>query len=284
MRPAGPNRPRLPGGAPPAARARAGCSRVAGACCPPTGWCRSPSTPPTSAADSDAHADTGRPRASGRARHEPDLPRPAVARRARRRRSSTATDGLTGLGLRPRRRPRRRSTRRSTSLGINYYFPHLVGGRPRADGTSLPYPGVPGAWAHRQDGPRHRDGLAGRAGQLHRVARHAGQRLPGRRRSSSPRTARPIPTRSRPDGSVQDPDRAALPDRHVGAVLDAIDAGVDVRGYFAWSLLDNFEWAWGLSRSASAWCTSTTRPSAVRPKTSASIYRQIIEANGLPGG
>ena len=32
---------------------------------------------------------------------------------------------------------------------------------------------------------------------------------------------------------------------HVGAVLDAIDAGVPVKGYMYWSLLDNYEWAWG---------------------------------------
>jgi beta-glucosidase len=32
---------------------------------------------------------------------------------------------------------------------------------------------------------------------------------------------------------------------HVAAVGEAIDAGVDVRGYFVWSLMDNFEWAEG---------------------------------------
>jgi beta-glucosidase len=47
------------------------------------------------------------------------------------------------------------------------------------------------------------------------------------------------------DGRVHDPERIAYFDRHVAAVAEAIDLGVDVRGYFAWSLLDNFEWAFG---------------------------------------
>ena len=37
-------------------------------------------------------------------------------------------------------------------------------------------------------------------------------------------------------------------DGHLKAVRDAIDAGVDVRGYYCWSLLDNFEWAEGFSK------------------------------------
>ena len=49
-------------------------------------------------------------------------------------------------------------------------------------------------------------------------------------------------------GRVEDHERIAYLDRHVAAVGSAIEAGVDVRGYFVWSLLDNLEWAWGYSR------------------------------------
>ena len=47
------------------------------------------------------------------------------------------------------------------------------------------------------------------------------------------------------DGRVADQGRIDYHDAHLRAVADAIAAGVDVRGYFAWSLLDNFEWAEG---------------------------------------
>jgi beta-glucosidase len=48
---------------------------------------------------------------------------------------------------------------------------------------------------------------------------------------------------------VDDGRRAAYLRQHVAAVRDAVTSGVDVRGYFAWSLLDNFEWAWGYTQS-----------------------------------
>ena len=47
---------------------------------------------------------------------------------------------------------------------------------------------------------------------------------------------------------MHDDERADFVREHLGAILDAIDAGVDVRGYFYWSLLDNFEWAWGYEK------------------------------------
>ena len=51
-----------------------------------------------------------------------------------------------------------------------------------------------------------------------------------------------------PDGRVEDPDRVRYLDSHLRAVADAIDAGVDVRGYYCWSLMDNFEWAEGYTK------------------------------------
>jgi beta-glucosidase len=50
------------------------------------------------------------------------------------------------------------------------------------------------------------------------------------------------------DGLVSDPQRLAYLQGHIDAVARAIDAGVDVRRYLAWSLMDNFEWASGYSK------------------------------------
>ncbi len=49
-------------------------------------------------------------------------------------------------------------------------------------------------------------------------------------------------------GEVDDAERAAYLRSHLGAVLDAIEGGTDVRGYYYWSLFDNFEWAWGYAK------------------------------------
>jgi len=50
------------------------------------------------------------------------------------------------------------------------------------------------------------------------------------------------------DGRVRDTERTGYIVDHIGAVADAIADGADVRGYFVWSLLDNFEWAWGYDK------------------------------------
>lgn len=50
------------------------------------------------------------------------------------------------------------------------------------------------------------------------------------------------------DGAVHDPDRTAYLVAHLRACLDALAEGVDLRGYFAWSLMDNFEWSHGYAQ------------------------------------
>jgi beta-glucosidase len=50
------------------------------------------------------------------------------------------------------------------------------------------------------------------------------------------------------DGSVNDINRIDYLEKHLSAMEVAIDKGVPIRGYFAWSLLDNFEWTHGYSK------------------------------------
>ncbi len=54
-----------------------------------------------------------------------------------------------------------------------------------------------------------------------------------------------FPEHRNADGVIADPDRIAFLDGHLRAAHRAVESGVDVRGYFCWSLLDNFEWAHG---------------------------------------
>ena len=50
------------------------------------------------------------------------------------------------------------------------------------------------------------------------------------------------------DGAVHDAARVDFLRVHLDAILDGIDDGIDVKGYFYWSLMDNFEWAWGYDK------------------------------------
>lgn len=83
------------------------------------------------------------------------------------------------------------------------------------------------------------------------------------------------------DGRVADTRRIDYLDLHLRAVRDAIDDGVDVRGYYQWSLLDNFEWAlgydkrFGLIHVDFETLDRTWRDSAY-------WYRDVIAANGVP--
>ena len=80
--------------------------------------------------------------------------------------------------------------------------------------------------------------------------------------------------------SVEDANRIAYLQSHIGAVLDAIDDGVPVEAYYLWSFLDNFEWAYGYSKRFGI--IRVDYPTQRRiPKESARYYARIIESNAL---
>ena len=67
---------------------------------------------------------------------------------------------------------------------------------------------------------------------------------------------------------------------HLGAVRQAIDDGAPVRGYFVWSLMDNFEWAHGYGKRFGV--VHVDYDTLARtPKASARWFQATIEANGF---
>ena len=162
-------------------------------------------------------------------------------------------------------------------LGLNYYNPYLVsaGGGPTDSG---------GLWVGASDVVFHHQGLPRTAmgweidpDGLRRSLVRVSQDYPG------------IPLYVTENGAafpdlvsaagVEDSDRVDFIAGHVAAVARAIDEGADVRGYFTWSLMDNFEWAWGYSQRFGI--VHVDYDTLVRtPKASARWYQQAIAAHG----
>jgi beta-glucosidase len=84
-----------------------------------------------------------------------------------------------------------------------------------------------------------------------------------------------------PDGTVQDPLRVDYLHRHLLALHQAASAGVDVRGYFVWTLMDNFEWAEGYAKRFGIVYVDYASQRRV-PKTSAHWLGQVARTNELP--
>jgi beta-glucosidase len=132
------------------------------------------------------------------------------------------------------------------SLGINYYSPTVV-----AAGSSE----SPSPWAGAEEhvrflpapGPRTAMDWPVDADGLHELLIRLRDDLPGVPLVITENGAA-YDDYADPSGEVHDPERVAYLHAHLSAVHRAIGEGADVRGYFLWSLLDNFEWAYGYSK------------------------------------
>jgi beta-glucosidase len=85
------------------------------------------------------------------------------------------------------------------------------------------------------------------------------------------------------DGSVEDPERQGYFEGYIEAAARAVGEGVPLRGYFAWSLLDNFEWAWGYWKRFGLIYIDYRTLERV-PKGSFYWYRDLIAAQRLQAG
>jgi beta-glucosidase len=124
--------------------------------------------------------------------------------------------------------------------GVNFYNPEVVRAAPE---SPLGFDLVP------PDGEVTGFGWAVEPAALHELLvglrERYGERLPPVVITENGAAYPDVPG---PDGTFDDRARIRYLDGHMRAVRAAIDDGVDVRGYFAWSLLDNFEWAVGYTQ------------------------------------
>jgi beta-glucosidase len=176
------------------------------------------------------------------------------------------------------------------ALGLNYYSPTIVrawdgvGVRAEADGhgSSASSPWVGSAERlefPEQAGPLTAMGWPVDADGLHQLLLRLHEEAPGVPLHVTENGAA-YPDVLTEDGAVHDTDRISYVDGHLRALHRAIEDGADVRGYYLWSLLDNFEWGYGFSKRFGIVHVDYATQ-ARTPKDSALWYADVISRNGL---
>ncbi|KAK1184320.1 GH1 family beta-glucosidase [Streptomyces sp. NBS 14/10] len=125
-------------------------------------------------------------------------------------------------------------------LGLNYYFPVTVTDAPTAPAPhahSVRRPDVPRTGMDWEIDPTGIETLL-----LRLTDEYGARKLYVTENGSS------YPDALRPDGTVDDPERQDYLIQHLAACASAARKGAPLAGYFAWSLLDNFEWAYGYDK------------------------------------
>jgi len=155
--------------------------------------------------------------------------------------------------------------------GINYYETKTV-----VSDLDEPYhlASVLPAASLRPDGPLTANGIDARPAGLGRILRRLRDEYPPIPLYITENGA-PFHDYVDPDGEVNDPQRVRYLADHLAEIRAAAADGVDVRGYFVWSLLDNFEWADGYSKRFGLFFVDFGTQARIA-KSSAAWYRRLI--------
>ncbi len=125
-------------------------------------------------------------------------------------------------------------------LGINYYFPETIAHEPNNGPLSVRVVATPGAERTALGWEVSPASLVKLLTRVNRDYRPAEIYITENGSSYDDVIM--------PDGTIADVERRAYLIRHLHAVRESLAAGMPVRGYFAWTLMDNFEWAEGYTR------------------------------------
>jgi len=183
-------------------------------------------------------------------------------------------------------------------LGVNYYTPTLVSSRLGTDGLGAgisaatrndghgnsdhsPWPGSEDVVFHLPPGERTAMNWSIDPSGLYDLLSRINREHPGLPLLVTENGAA-FDDYVNPEGEVRDPERIAYLRTHLTAIHTAIADGVDVRGYFLWSLMDNFEWAHGYGKRFGAVYVDYATQRRI-PKSSAHWYAEAIRRGGVSG-